>query len=122
MNRRNFIALASGLLVPWQPERVYSFLPAWRLLHQEWFFGWFASGSIVVLPEQCPDTTYNFGGIAGQHVLAINPTNLLDVTKSAEAYGKVLRFRDPDTFGRTETEWAEYRMRQEWSREEKGLS
>ena len=31
MNRRSFLALASGLLVPWQPERVYSFAGGWAL-------------------------------------------------------------------------------------------
>ena len=31
LSRRSFMALASGLFVPYEPERVYSFLPGYRL-------------------------------------------------------------------------------------------
>lgn len=49
MNRRSFMALASGLLVPWEPERVYSFLPAWRLVTRSIFdAGWLPIGAAIL--------------------------------------------------------------------------
>jgi hypothetical protein len=106
--RRSFFALASGLLAPWQPERVYSFLPAWRLLPRPAFDD-IASAMVVALPDQCPDKYYMWG-----NTNVINPANLLDVQKSAEAYGIQLRMRDAETFGRTDEEWAAYRRVQEF--------
>jgi len=94
VNRRSFIALASGLLVPWQPERVYSFLPAWRLVSR-WVFenGHLPVGTMVLTdpsldyahfrsPIRCDADGYCEGGL-----FFCAPENLLDVQKSAEAYG-----------------------------------
>lgn len=113
MNRRHFFALASGLLVPYEPERVYSFLPAWRLLPREFFDDKLASLSALdVSTEQVPNKIY-FGGPSAEEVEpydrylvslpdalyarrhstwghnagVIHPSNLLDVQKSAEAFG-----------------------------------
>jgi hypothetical protein len=94
LNRRSFIALASGLLVPWEPERVYSFLPAWRLVSR-WVFesGHLPAGAIVLTdPElgygafRSPLHTHP-AWTAPHGFLFCAPENLLDVQKSAEAYG-----------------------------------
>ena len=108
MNRRNFIALASGLLVPWQPERVYSFLPAWRLINRSFYENEFLTRKLKVFAAQEPDrlfvggpgfNDYNrdgdryFPGIPGsdfvhRNKLAIvHPSNVIDILKSADAYG-----------------------------------
>ena len=116
MNRRSFIALASGLFVPWEPERVYSFLPAWRLIPRDnWGWHRIISSSALVLSEaQCPNTHYQFGC----SVTILSPHNLLDVTKTAEAWGQKLPpFRDSFVFGRTPDEWSSYQDSQRRSRE-----
>ena len=45
----------------------------------------------------------------------ITPANLLGVTKAAEEYGRERRFRGPETFGRSDEDWATYREVQMFS-------
>ena len=111
MNRRHFFALASGLLVPWEPERSYSFLPAWRLIRRD-FLDSFIPGlsGLELSGDQIPGQMF-FGlpygedaddftdaylprplraiasSVWGRNVGVIHPSNLLDVQKSLEAFG-----------------------------------
>lgn len=87
MNRRNFIALASGLLVPWQPERVYSFLPAWQLVDRDWYATHVAWLGLIRVKDAY--VTYDCVRhlVKKNSELWVNSENLLDILKSADAYG-----------------------------------
>jgi len=93
MQRRDFFKLASGLLVPWEPERVYSFLPAWRLIRRDWIDDNMADLKCLrVVYYQALDKLYlphrgwQPRAVARREGI-INRANLLDVRKSFEAYG-----------------------------------
>jgi hypothetical protein len=113
ISRRAFMALASGLLVPYEPERIYSFLPAWRLLQREFVDRNIAHLSrVVVCASQEPDKLFlgapwlkpgdKYPGVpdgmpdprwVADNVLGIiHPSNLLDVQKSCEAFGVEMAF------------------------------
>ena len=111
MNRRHFFALASGPLVPWEPERIYSFLPAWRLVRRDFADIYLPPLSELWLrEEQIPGKLfigfredddfceYSDGylpaairrdaeSVWARNAGVIHPSNLLDVQKSLEAYG-----------------------------------
>ena len=49
ISRRNFFALASGLLVPYEPERVYSFASPVVLLPCPWAIAGYNASAIAEL-------------------------------------------------------------------------
>lgn len=109
LKRRSFLALASGLFVPWEPERVYSFLPAWRLIDRTFFEDRVVPRRLVVSSNQEPDQFWigrpaqiqdlpPMPGLPGaaftwrNRLGVLHPSNVLDVRKSAEAYGLKLEW------------------------------
>lgn len=89
MNRRSFMTLASGLLVPWEPERVYSFLPAWRLVSR-WVLD---NGHIDPSLPLRLDASLSGDAFTSafyhmrEAAHRIHPSNVLDVLKSCDAFG-----------------------------------
>ncbi len=65
MNRRSFLTLASGLLVPWERERVYSFAtprePQWRRGSISSFVTWNADRDIT--PRFPPRTRWQLAQV-----------------------------------------------------------
>jgi hypothetical protein len=82
MTRRTLLQLASGLLVPYEPERVYSFLPAWRLMRRDFAEHHFPGRVFAVAgwvhPDHFVDTQFCF---------RFHESNRLDIEKSSEAFG-----------------------------------
>ena len=91
-SRRSFMALASGLLLPYEPERVYSFLPAWRLVSR-WVLdgGFLPATALVVANSAVPPGEFRSAILTRANCPSgefhIHPDNVIDVVKSSEAYG-----------------------------------
>ena len=110
-SRRSLFAAASGLLLPYEPERVYSFLPAWRLINRDCFDMYLSGMRLVVAPglvhenrfrhpRQTSGSGRNLSNIPGRDgwcpdgEVWINPANALDAVKSFEAYGETARLTE----------------------------